>query len=224
MTRSSLLALAACAALAGGACRQDMHNQPKAKPQSKSGFFADGRTGRLPVDGTVARGQLRDDDHLYRGKGPDGAFVTTFPFKIDGAVLARGQERYNIYCSPCHGQTGLGNGMVIQRGFKIPAASHHIERLRIAPVGYWFDVITNGFGVMFGYAAQVPVNDRWAIIAYVRALQLSRQATIDDIPEADREAVISKRSLPAAGEGGAGEGGHAAPAPESKPEGGKASH
>jgi mono/diheme cytochrome c family protein len=214
--------------LVGGACRQDMHDQPKAKPQSKSGFFADGRTGRLPVAGTVARGQLREDDHLFSGKA-EGVFVTTFPFKIDAGVLQRGRERYNIYCSPCHGQTGLGNGMVIQRGFKTPAASHHLERLRLAPVGYWFDVITNGFGIMFGHAAQVEVNDRWAIIAYVRALQLSRNATVEDIPQAQREAVVSGRKLPPAEEGGAhapaaGEGGHVAPVAESNPKDAEAKH
>lgn len=219
MKRSSLLAVASCAVLLGAACRQDMHDQPRAKPQSKSAFFVDGRTGRLPVDGTVARGELREDDHLYRGK-VNGAFATTFPFKIDAAVLERGRERYDIYCTPCHGATGLGNGMVVQRGFKVPAASHHIERLRLAPVGYWFDVITNGFGVMFGYATQIPVHDRWAIIAYVRALQLSRNATAEDVPAAQREALLSGRPLPA-GEGlhaapPPGEGGHAAPTSEAK--------
>jgi hypothetical protein len=210
VTRFSLLAMASCAALVGASCRQDMHDQPKAKPQSKSAFFLDGRTGRLPVEGTVARGQLREDDHLYRGK-VDGVFVTTFPFKIDAAVMERGRERYNIYCTPCHGATGLGNGMVIQRGFKIPAASHHIERLRQAPIGYWFDVITNGFGVMYGYAAQIPANDRWAIIAYVKALQLSRNATIQDVPEGEREALESGRTLAPAGAGA-----HGAPATEPK--------
>lgn len=209
MTRSALIVLTTVVATAGGACRQDMHNQPKAKPQSKSGFFADGRTGRPPVEGTVARGELREDDHLYRGKAPDGGWATTFPFKIDAAILQRGRERYNIYCSPCHGETGLGNGMVIQRGFAIPAANHHQQRLRDAAVGYWFDVITNGFGRMFGYAAQIPVKDRWAIIAYVRALQLSRHATIDDIPEGERAAVLSGRVSPTAEAlTPAGEGGH----------------
>jgi len=220
LKRSSLLALASCLVLAGAGCRQDMHDQPKGKPQSKSNFFVDGRTARLPVEGTVARGDLREDDHLYRGK-VDGVFVTTFPFKIDAAIMARGRERYTIFCTPCHGQTGLGNGLVVQRGFKVPAASHHLERLRNAPVGYWFDVITNGFGVMFGYAAQIPVKDRWAIIAYVRALQLSRNATLQDIPEAEREAVLSGRPSPA-GEGlhvapPPGEAGHTAPAGEAKP-------
>lgn len=189
MTRSSLLVLSCGVVLLSAACRQDMHNQPKAKPQSKSAFFADGRTGRLPVEGTVGRGQLREDDHLNRGK-VDGKFATTFPFAIDAAVLQRGRERYEIFCTPCHGATGLGNGMVVQRGFKV-AASHHIDRLRNETNGYWFDVITNGFGVMPAAGPQVPVNDRWAIIAYVRALQLSRHAALTDVPEAERAAVLS---------------------------------
>jgi mono/diheme cytochrome c family protein len=219
--RSSLLAIASSLVLLGAGCRQDMHDQPKGKPQSKSAFFVDGRTGRLPVEGTVARGDLREDDHLYRGK-VNGVFATTFPFKIDAALMARGRERYAIYCSPCHGQTGLGNGMVIQRGFKTPAASHHLERLRNAPVGYWFDVITNGFGVMYPYAAQIPVKDRWAIIAYVRALQFSRSATLQDIPEAQREAVLAGRTVHSGGETlhvapPPGEGGHATPGEEAKP-------
>ena len=203
MKRSSLLGLVGAVVLMGAGCRQDMHDQPKAKPQSKSTFFVDGRTGRPPVDGTVGRGQLREDDHFYRGK-VDGKFVTTFPFPIDAAVMERGRERYNIFCSPCHGATGLGNGMVVQRGFKV-AASHHLERLRNETNGYWFDVITNGFGVMPAAGPQVPPADRWAIIAYVRALQLSRNATLEDIPEAEREAVVSGRKP---------EGGHAAPAGE----------
>jgi mono/diheme cytochrome c family protein len=217
VTRSSLLALAAGVVLIGSACRQDMHNQPKAKPQSKSGFFADGRTGRLPVEGSVAQGDLREDDHLYKGK-VDGKFVTTFPFAIDAAVLERGHQRYNIFCSPCHGQTGLGNGMVVQRGHKI-AASHHVERLRNETPGYWFDVITNGFGAMYGYAAQIPVKDRWAIAAYVKALQLSRNATIDDIPVADREAVLAGRPVggaPGAAHGEAAAGEHQKESPEGK--------
>lgn len=191
--RSPSLALVAAVMLLGAACRQDMHNQPKAKPQSKSGFFADGRTARLPVEGTVAQGDLREDDHLYKGK-VDGKFATNFPFAIDAVVLERGHERYNIFCSPCHGQTGLGNGMVVQRGHKIPP-SYHIERLRNEMPGYWFDVITNGYGAMYGYAAQIPVKDRWAIAAYIKALQLSRFATLEQIPEADREAVLAGRQV-----------------------------
>jgi mono/diheme cytochrome c family protein len=185
-----------------------MHDQPKAKPQSKSAFFVDGRTGRLPVEGTIARGHLNEDDHLYRGR-IDGKFATTFPFPIDAALLQRGRERYDIFCGPCHGATGLGNGTVVQRGFKV-AASHHIERLRNETNGYWFDVITNGFGVMPPAGPQIPVKDRWAIVAYVRALQLSRHAALTDIPEAQREAVAS-------GQTGAAPQGEAKPAtPEAR--------
>jgi len=192
-----LLALACGVTLLGAGCRQDMHDQPKAKPQSKSAFFADGRTGRLPIEGTIARGQLNENDHLYRGK-IDGKFATTFPIPIDAATMRRGQERYEIFCTPCHGATGLGNGMVVQRGFKV-AASHHTERLRNETNGYWFDVITNGFGVMPPAGPQIPVKDRWAIIVYIRALQLSRHAALTDIPEDQREAVTSGRKLPEAG-------------------------
>ncbi len=197
MRHSSLLALACGVTLLGAGCRQDMHDQPKAKPQSKSAFFADGRTGRLPIEGTIARGQLNENDHLYRGK-IDGKFATTFPIPIDAATMRRGQERYEIFCTPCHGATGLGNGMVVQRGFKV-AASHHTERLRNETNGYWFDVITNGFGVMPPAGPQIPVKDRWAIIVYIRALQLSRHAALTDIPEDQREAVTSGRKLPEAG-------------------------
>ena len=186
------LAAAALLAFTGVGCRQDMHDQPKAKPQSKSAFFADGMTARQPVEGTVVHGDLREDDHLYRGK-INGAFATTFPFPIDEKVMARGRDRYDIFCAPCHGRTGLGNGMVVQRGHKI-AQSHHIDRLREQPPGYWFDVITNGFGAMYGYAPQIAVNDRWAIVAYVKALQLSRAATLDDVPEAERGALASEAS------------------------------
>lgn len=215
MKRSSLWPLAACAVLVASGCRQDMHDQPKAKPQSKSTFFVDGRTGRLPVEGTVARGQLREDDHLYRGR-VNGAFATTFPFPIDAAVMDRGRERYAIFCTPCHGAAGLGNGMVVRRGFKVLPPSHHQDRLRNETPGYWFDVITNGFGTMYGYAAQIPVKDRWAIVAYVKALQLSRHATIEDIPEADREAVLSGQKV---SKSPVGADGHAAPAAEHKTEG-----
>jgi len=205
--RHSSFFLLGALALLGVGCRQDMHNQPKSKPQSKSAFFVDGRTGRLPVEGTVARGQLNEDDHLYRGR-IDGKFATTFPFAIDAATLQRGKERYDIFCAPCHGATGLGNGMVVQRGFKV-AASHHLERLRNETNGYWFDVITNGFGVMPPAGPQIPVKDRWAIVAYVRALQLSRHAALTDIPEDQREAVTSGRNLPEA---------HAAEAKPAAPE------
>lgn len=170
-------------------CRQDMHDQPKYQPLEASTFFADGRSERPLVPGTVARGAdwLRDDDHLYTGK-VNGADAATFPFAVTAEVLARGRERYDIYCTPCHGATGDGNGMIVQRGYRRPQ-SFHIDRLRDAPAGHYFDVMTNGFGAMSDYAAQVKVRDRWAIVAYVRALQLSQHATVSDVP-ADARAEL----------------------------------
>lgn len=165
-------------------CRLDMHVQPKYKPLAQTDFFGDGRAARPVVDGTVARGQLRLDDHLYTGK-VDGKLVTTFPFAITRADLERGRERYNIYCTPCHDSTGHGRGMIVLRGFP-PPPSYHIQRLREAPVGHLFDVITNGLGNMYGYAARVAPEDRWRIAAYIRALQLSQSAALADVPPAQR--------------------------------------
>ena len=169
--------------MAGSACRQDMHDQPKYIPLRESTFFADARSARPLVVGTVARGQLHEDALLYTGKS-NGADATMFPFPIDDRVMARGQERFNIYCSPCHGRTGFGDGMVVRRGYRRPP-SFHDDRLRNAPVGHFFDVISNGFGAMPDYAAQIKAEDRWAIVAYIRALQLSEHATVADVP-ADR--------------------------------------
>lgn len=166
-------------------CRQDMHDQPKFKPLRANPFFADGRSARPLVAGVVARGTLQDDAHLFTGRVND-EFVTTFPFPITQDVILRGQERFNIYCTPCHGHLGDGEGMIVQRGLKHPP-SYHIDRLREAPVGYFFNVITNGFGAMFDYADRIPVKDRWAIIAYIRALQLSQNAKIDDVPADARQ-------------------------------------
>jgi len=166
------------------ACRQDMHDQPKYIPLRESTFFGDERSARPLVPGTVARGQLRDDTLLYTGKVGDKD-ADVFPFAIDAAVLARGQERFNIYCSPCHGRTGQGDGMVVRRGYRRPPTFHQ-DRLRSAPVGHFFDVITSGFGAMPDYASQIKVEDRWAIIAYVRALQLSEHATPADVPAEHR--------------------------------------
>jgi mono/diheme cytochrome c family protein len=173
--------LAACG-LAG--CRLDMHVQPKYLPLEPSDFFADGRSARQPVAGTVARGELRIDEHLYTGK-VDGKDADTFPFPITANDILRGQERYNIYCSPCHDYTGSGRGMIVMRGFP-PPPSFHIDRLRQARVGHFFDVMTNGNGSMYSYASRVTPEDRWRIAAYIRALQLSENAKIDDVPEADR--------------------------------------
>jgi mono/diheme cytochrome c family protein len=179
--QTTLLASLALTTLLFAACRQDMHDAPRYDPLEASEIFANGSSARPIVAGTVARGQLNDDAFLYTGKGPDGLPATAFPFAITHDDLNRGQERFNVYCSPCHGRTGVGNGMVVQRGYR-QAQSLHIDRLRLAPEGYFFDVITNGFGVMPDYRSQIPVEDRWRIIAYVRALQLSRHGATDDMP------------------------------------------
>lgn len=176
-------------ALAGGvACRQDMHNQPKFIPLRPSEFFADGRSERPLVEGTVARGHLNDDAAFYTGKGPDGKPLDSFPFPVTKDVIQRGRERFNIYCAPCHDRTGSGNGTIVRRGYRHPP-SYHIDRLRQVPNGYIFDVITNGFGAMPDYAAQILPADRWAVVAYVRALQLSQNASVHDVP-ADARAQL----------------------------------
>lgn len=165
-------------ALAG--CRQDMHNQPKFKPLRQNDFYADKRASRPVIEGTIARGQLNEDTYFYTGKlGPNPGEV--FPFPVTDQVVNRGQERYTIYCTPCHSALGDGNGMIVQRGLRRPP-SFHDERLRKAPVGHFFDVMTNGFGAMPDYSSQIAVRDRWAIIAYIRALQLSQNATQADVP------------------------------------------
>ena len=182
--RGGLAALAFGAVMALGSCRQDMHNAPRVDPYEASDAFEDQRGSRTLVEGTVARGHLNDDELLYTGKQA-GQPVDQFPFAINRDVLARGQQRYNIYCSPCHGRTGMANGMVVQRGLR-PPPSFHEDRLRAQPAGYYFDVMTNGFGAMQDYRAQVEVQDRWAIAAYIRALQYSQRATVADVPEDKR--------------------------------------
>jgi mono/diheme cytochrome c family protein len=164
-----------------------MHDQPKYIPLRESTFFADSRSARPLVEGTVARGQLHDDELAYTGK-VNGRDAAVFPAAVTPATMARGRERFDIYCSPCHGRTGQGDGMVVQRGYRRPP-SFHQDRLRDAPVGHFFDVITNGFGAMPDYASQVRVGDRWAIIAYVRALQLSEHATLADVPVPERDTI-----------------------------------
>src|SRR6516162_1383946 len=172
------LGLLAILALAG--CRQDMHDQPRYKPLAESDFYEDLRSARTPVEGTVARGQLHEDAYLYSGKmgNNPGDYM---PFPVTEEVLLRGRERFDIYCSPCHSRLGDGRGMIVQRGFRAPP-SYHTERLRNAPLGYFFDVMTQGFGAMPEYASQIPARDRWAIVAYIRALQLSQHATSSDVP------------------------------------------
>jgi mono/diheme cytochrome c family protein len=199
LTNKFTFALLATATLLVAGCRQDMHNAPRYKALRGSDFFADGRSARNLVPGTVARGWLRDDEALYTGKIA-GQAVDQFPFTIGHDELVRGQQRFNIYCTPCHGRLGDGNGMVVQRGFR-QAASYHNDRLRGEKVGYFFDVITNGFGAMQGYAEQIPVRDRWLIVAYVRTLQLSQHASVNDVP-ADHRAALDAE--PATAEATAG--------------------
>jgi mono/diheme cytochrome c family protein len=171
--------MAAIAMLCG--CRIDMHVQPRENPLSRNDFYADQRSERPPVEGTVARGDLREDTYFYTGKigNNPGDYL---PFPLTKEVLQRGRERYNIYCAPCHSQVGDGNGFVPSRGFARKPPSYHIPRLQKAPLGYFYDVITNGFGIMPDYASQVPPRDRWDIVAYIRALQLSQNATRADVP------------------------------------------
>jgi hypothetical protein len=167
------------------ACRLDMHVQPRVNPLAHSDFYADQRSARPPVEGTVARGQLHEDTYFFTGK-MGGNPGDVMPFPMTKEVLARGRERYNIFCAPCHSRLGDGNGFVPSRGFARKPPSFHILRLQKAPLGYFFDVMTNGFGIMPDYASQIPPRDRWDILAYVRALQLSQNATMADVPAGQR--------------------------------------
>ena len=170
--RNIVTLAAAFALMLLAACRQDMHQQPKFIPLRENPFYADARSARAPVEGTIARGQLEDDPLLYTGK-VNGQEADQFPFPITQKDMERGRERFNIYCSPCHSQLGDGNGMIVHRGFKRPP-SYYDPRLMKAPVGHFFNVMTNGWGAMADYSSQVPVADRWRIAAYIRALQLSQ--------------------------------------------------
>ncbi|MBI2876767.1 MAG: cytochrome c [Candidatus Tectomicrobia bacterium] len=170
---------------------QNMRDQPKHKPFRPSTFFADGTSARPIIPGTVARGHLRLDLHFYTGR-VDGGLADTFPFPITHPVLRRGQERYNIFCAPCHSRTGDGNGMIVRRGFSRPP-SFHIDRLRQAPLGHFFDVITYGYGLMYSYASRVSPGDRWAIIAYIRALQLSQNVQLAELSPEERQQLQGAR-------------------------------
>jgi Cytochrome C oxidase, cbb3-type, subunit III len=180
-------------------CRQDMHDQPKFLPQRGTSFYADGRSVRPQVENTVARNQLHEDSYFYTGfsggKEGDG-----MPFPVTMDVLARGQERYNVYCTPCHSRVGNGAGMIVQRGYA-KAGNFHVERLQKAPLGHFFNVITNGYGAMPDYSAQVAPVDRWAIVAYIRALQLSQNATQADVPNGFHveplASIAERQGLPA---------------------------
>jgi mono/diheme cytochrome c family protein len=190
------------------ACRQDMHDAPRYEAYEKSDFFADGRSSRPLVAGTVARGHLHAPTPENTGKVGTG-FVATIPVPVTLALVQRGRQRFEIYCSPCHGLSGRGDGMVVRRGFRAPT-SFHDARLRGQPDGYFFDVMTSGFGAMPDYAAQVAIPDRWAVVAYIRALQLSQNATLADVP-ADKRATMEGaaappgQAMPAPAEGAPGE-------------------
>ena len=193
MRRRLAITLVLTSALA--ACRQDMHDAPRYEPLEASTFFSDGHSARTLVANTVPRGQLREDDLFYTGK-VGGQLATEFPMPVTNEVMARGQERFNVFCSPCHARTGEGTGMIVQRGFRQPP-SYYEDRLMNAPVGYLFDVMTNGFGAMQDYSAQVPAADRWAIAAYIRALQFSRRGALTDVPADRREELDRSPVTPA---------------------------
>lgn len=192
--RASLKVLGAgLLAVAAAGCHTDMWVQPKEMPQDESTFFADKLSSRPLVPGTVARGHLEADPAFFRGRDASGQYVTELPMKLNSAqlkqFLLRGEERFNIYCTPCHGRLGDGNGMIAKRGLQLrrPPASYHTERLRNMPIGHFYDVMTNGYGVMYSYASRVEPQDRWAIAAYIRALQLSENAS-----KADYDAAVAK--------------------------------
>lgn len=187
-----LLAVGLLWGLTGCELRQAMYDQPKYEPHEAAAFFNDGLSSRQPIPGTVARGQLRLDTRYYQGKDGD-QLVRSLPVELTPELLDRGQERYDIFCSPCHDRTGSGNGLVVKRGLKQPP-SFHEERLRTIEVGYFFDVMTNGFGAMYSYASRVPVADRWAIAAYIRALQHSQQIDLAKLPSQDQQQLQSAPS------------------------------
>ena len=175
-----------------------MHNQPKAIPLRESMFFKDSSSARPLVEGTVARGTLRDDEAFFTGKN-GAAEVDALPFALTAEVLDRGEQRFNIYCTPCHGLAGNGDGMIVRRGYRQPP-SYHIDRLRNAPLGHFYDVMSNGFGAMPDYRAQIAPRDRWAIAAYVRALQLSQHAPAAEFPQDERDKLSKQGAAAAPGE------------------------
>jgi mono/diheme cytochrome c family protein len=195
-----------------------MHDQPRTYPLRGSVLFADGRSARPLLEGTVARGYLREDQGFYTGKGQDNQPLDRYPFAITEQVLRRGQERYNIYCSPCHDRTGSGNGIIVQRGFRRPP-SYHIDRLRQQPPGYIVDTITHGFGAMPDYAAQVQANDRWAIAAYVKTLQYSQNVPLADLPPDMQQRMPARPAAAQGAPGSQGRGSAATPGSNLPPPG-----
>jgi len=186
-----VLGLVALAILVG--CRNDMHDQPRFKPLAKSDFYADLRSSRVPVEGTVARGDLREDSYFYTGKiGANPGDYMPAEVPVNEENLQRGRERFNIYCAPCHSRVGDGNGMIVKRGYR-QAANFHQPRYLAQPVGHYFDVMSHGWGAMPDYAAQIEPADRWAIAAYIRALQYSQSGTMGDVP-ADQRGNLQDQS------------------------------
>lgn len=192
LSRIFIAGFAVLSLLIVSGCRLDMHIEPRYDPFSPSTFFPDGRSERPTVPGTVARGHLRVDELLYTGR-INGQPANEFPFPITKADLERGQQRFDIYCTPCHDYTGSGEGMIVQRGFPAPP-SYHTAKLMNAPAGHFFDVMTNGYGTMYSYADRVSVKDRWRIVAYIRALQLSQDATLNDVPAGERLKLMTDKS------------------------------
>jgi mono/diheme cytochrome c family protein len=183
--------LLAASALLCGACRQDMYNQPRTKPYSETDFFQNGTTARPLPAYTVQYRSGPQDDAFWTGL-TNGTLVAHAPVKLTPDLLERGQKQYDIYCIVCHGATGEGNGEIVQRGFPAPP-SYHTDRLRNAPIGHFFDVITNGYGVMYSYAARVEPPDRWAIASYIRALQLSQHVKVQELPASEQQALERAR-------------------------------
>ena len=183
-----VLALVLILQLLLAACSQKMRDQPKLNPDEASAFFSSGTSSQMPVADTVPRGYVRDDVELFTGKDAAGKDVTELPFPATRQDLLRGEERFNIYCAPCHGRLGNGAGVVVQRGF-VPPPTFHQDRLRNAPVVHFYDVITNGLAPMPSYANQIPPRDRWDIVAYIRALQFSQNVSVNNLTPAERQAV-----------------------------------
>lgn len=183
VARVAVIGAVALLGLLATGCRQDMHNQPKIQSLEANAFFADGQGARPIPTGTVARGQLQEDTAYYQGKDENGQYLTALPAQVEltEELLYRGKERFEIFCTPCHDRSGSGRGMIVRRGFNQPKPLYE-QRLLDMPLGYFYENITQGFGVMSSYARQVPVADRWAIVAYVRALQLSQSARLDALP------------------------------------------
>ena len=192
-TRGPVVVAVLLGGLALHGCRQDMHDQPYYEPMEAAGLFADGRADRPTVDGTVARGELYTDTHLHHGR-IEGEFATMYPMSVTAEVLDRGEERYNIFCAQCHGVSGYGDGPVARRTLKKEPVSYHIARLRDEPPGYFFDVITNGFGAMYDHADRIAPEDRWAIVAWIQTLQLSQffdEGELDAQSQAQLRAAVA---------------------------------